>query len=201
MLLFLLSIEQTYVITGRGTVVTGKIEQGNVKITDTLEVIGNNKKKEIITTSCLGLEMFRKSMDYAEVGDNVGVLIKGVKKDDVKRGFILAAPGYIKPYKKFIAKVYVLSAEEGGRKKPFVTNFKPQFFFRTANVTGTIFLPDDVSIAMPGDSLNLTIELIDYCPLNVGLRFVFRESHCTIGAGVITELCGEDDLIFYGISN
>lgn len=190
---FLLSIEQTYVITGRGTVVTGKIEQGNVKITDTLEVIGNNKKKEIITTSCLGLEMFRKSMDYAEVGDNVGVLIKGVKKDDVKRGFILAAPGYIKPYKKFIAKVYVLSAEEGGRKKPFVTNFKPQFFFRTANVTGTIFLPDDVSIAMPGDSLNLTIELIDYCPLNVGLRFVFRESHCTIGAGVITELCGEDD--------
>jgi len=189
---FLLSIEQTYVITGRGTVVTGKIEQGTVKVTDTLEVIGNNKKKEIITTSCLGLEMFRKSMDYAEVGDNVGVLIKGVKKDDVKRGFILAAPGYIKPYKKFIAKVYVLSAEEGGRKKPFVTNFKPQFFFRTANVTGTIFLPDDVSIAMPGDSLNLTVELIDYCPLNVGLRFVFRESHCTIGAGVITELCGED---------
>lgn len=189
---FLLSIEQSYVITGRGTVVTGKVEQGGVKITDSLEIIGNSKKKEILATSCLALEMFRKSMDSAEVGDNVGVLVKGIKKDDVKRGFILAAPGYIKPFKRFKAKVYVLSAEEGGRKKPFVTNFKPQFFFRTANVTGTIILPDDVSIVMPGDSVNLTVELIDYCPLNVGLRFVFRESHCTIGAGVITELFSDD---------
>jgi elongation factor Tu len=185
---FLMCIEQTYVITGRGTVVTGKIEQGMVKLTDNLEIIGSNKKREIYSTICLGLEMFRKSMDVAEVGDNVGVLIKGIKKDEVKRGFVLAAPGYIKPYKKFIAKVYVLSTEEGGRKKPFFNNFKPQFFFRTANVTGTVFLPDDISIVMPGDSLSLTIELIEYCPLNVGLRFIFRESHSTVGAGVITEV-------------
>jgi len=185
---FLLSIEQSYVITGRGTVVTGKIEQGSVKITDNLEIIGNNKRKEIISTVCLGLEMFRKSMDSAEVGDNVGVLIKGIKKDEVKRGFILAAPGFIKPFKKFSAKVYVLSAEEGGRKKPFVNNFKPQFFFRTANVTGTIALPPDINMVMPGDNLTLIVDLIEYCPLNVGLRFVFRESHSTIGAGVITSL-------------
>lgn len=185
---FLLSIEQSYVITGRGTVVTGKIEQGMVKISDNLEIIGNNKRKEIISTVCLGLEMFRKSMDVAEVGDNVGILIKGVKKDEIRRGFVLAAPGFIKPYKKFIAKVYILSSEEGGRKKPFVNNFKPQFFFRTANVTGTVSLPEGVSLAMPGDNLLLTINLIEYCPLNVGLRFVFRESHSTIGAGVITEL-------------
>jgi len=188
---FLMSIEQTYVITGRGTVVTGKIEQGLVKLTDNLEIIGNNKKKEIFSTVCVGLEMFRKSMDAAEVGDNVGVLIKGIKKDEVKRGFVLAAPGYIKPYKKFTAKVYVLSTEEGGRKKPFFNNFKPQFFFRTANVTGTVILPVDVSIVMPGDSLSLTIELIEYCPLNVGLRFIFRESHSTVGAGVITEVISD----------
>lgn len=115
-------------------------------------------------------------------------MIKGVKKDDVRRGFVLAAPGYIKPFRKFAAKVYILSSEEGGRKKPFVSKFKPQFFFRTANVTGTIILPENVSIVMPGDSLELIVELIDYSPLNVGLRFVFRESHCTVGAGVITNL-------------
>jgi len=185
---FLLAIEQSYVITGRGTVVTGKIEQGIIKIADNLEIIGNNKKKDIISTTCLGLEMFRRSMDFAEVGDNVGVLIKGVKKDQVRRGFILSAPGYIKSHKKFVAKVYALSETEGGRKKPFLSNFKPQFFFRTANVTGTIILPDNVSLVMPGDSLHLTIDLIEYCPLNVGLKFVFRESHLTVGAGVITEL-------------
>jgi len=185
---FLLSIEQSYVITGRGTVVTGKIEQGMVKLTDSLEIIGNNKRKEVISTTCLGLEMFRKSMDFAEVGDNVGVLIKGVKKDEIRRGFVLAAPGFIKPFKKFSAKIYVLSAEEGGRKKPFVNNFKPQFFFRTANVTGIVTLPSDLNMVMPGDNVLLNVELIEYCPLNIGLRFVFRESHSTIGAGVITSL-------------
>ena len=124
---FLLSIENSYVITGRGTVVTGKIEQGVITIGDPLEIIGNNKKKEILSTSCVGLEMFRKILIKAEVGDNVGVLLKAVKKDEVKRGFVLAAPSYIKPYKKFIGKVYVLSAAEGGRKKAFVSNFKPHF--------------------------------------------------------------------------
>jgi elongation factor Tu len=189
---FLLSIEQTYVITGRGTVVTGKIEQGVVKLNDSLEIVGNDKRREVISTLCSGLEMFRKSMDVAEVGDNVGVLIKGVKKDEVRRGFILAAPGFIKPFKKFIAAVYILSTAEGGRKKPFVNNFKPQFFFRTANVTGIITLPLEVTMVMPGDKLSFTVELIEYCPLNVGLRFVFRESHATIGAGVITSLVDDD---------
>lgn len=132
--------------------------------------------------------MFRKSMEIAEVGDNVGVLIKGVKKDQVRRGFILAAPGFIKPFKKFIAKVYVLTENEGGRKKPFLSNFKPQFFFRTANVTGSIILDDTVSIVMPGDSLHFTVLLLEYCPLHIGLRFIFRESHKTVGAGVITEV-------------
>jgi len=185
---FILSIEQSYVITGRGTVVTGKIEQGLVKISDSLEIIGNNPKREIISTVCLGLEMFRKSMEIAEVGDNVGILIKGVKKDQVKRGFVIATPGIIKPYKKFSAKVYVLSEAEGGRKKPFLSNFKPQFFFRTANVTGTIILSEENVMVMPGDSPQLIVELIEYCPLNKGLRFIFRESHRTVGAGVISEL-------------
>jgi len=185
---FLLSIEQSYVITGRGTVVTGKIEQGIVKISDSLEIIGSHPKKEIISTICSGLEMFRKSMDIAEVGDNVGVLVKGVKKDQVRRGFVLAAPGLIKPFKKFSAKVYVLSAAEGGRTKPFVNNFKPQFFFRTASVTGAISLNENISLVMPGDSIDLIVDLLEYCPLNKGLRFIFRESHRTVGAGVITEL-------------
>lgn len=181
---FLLSVEQSYMVKGRGTVVTGKVEQGTVKIEDPLELVG----KDVKSTLCMGLEMFHKSMDFAEFGDNVGVLLKGVKKDDAKRGFVLAAPNFIKPHKAFLAKVYVLSGEEGGRKKPFVTNFKPQFFFRTANVTGTIILLGDVSVVMPGDSLTFRVELLDFLPLNVGLRFVMRESHSTIGAGVVTEL-------------
>jgi elongation factor Tu len=191
---FLLAIEQTYVITGRGTVVTGKVEQGVVKISDNLEIIGNSKKKEILTTSCLGLEMFRKSMDYAEVGENIGVLIKGIKKDQVRRGFILAAPGYMKPYKCFVAKVYVLTGKEGGRKTPFLSNFKPQFFFRTANITGTIWLDDPV--AMPGDTLTIKVGLLEFAPLNLGLRFIFRESHTTVGAGVITEFLEDQNLYF-----
>lgn len=181
---FLLCIEQSYVVRGRGTVVTGKVEQGVVKLEDNLELVGRDVK----STVCLGLEMFRKSLDYAEVGDNIGVLIKGVKKDDAKRGYVLAVPGYIKVYKTFFAKVYILTHKEGGRKNAFVTNFKPQFFFRTANITGTIILPEDISVVMPGDSLTLKVDILEFCPLNVGLRFVMRESHCTIGAGVITEL-------------
>jgi elongation factor Tu len=181
---FLLSVEQSYVVKGRGTVVTGKVEQGLVKLEDPLDLVG----RDIKSTICLGLEMFRKSLDLAETGDNVGVLLKNVKKEDAKRGYILAAPGLIKVFKNFNAKIYVLTAEEGGRKKPFLSNFKPQFFFRTANMTGTIILPDNVSVVMPGDSLTLQINLIDLAPLNIGLRFIIRESHLTIGAGVITEL-------------
>ncbi len=181
---FLLSVEQSYVVKGRGTVVTGKIEQGLIKLEDSLELVG----KDIKSTICMGLEMFHKSMDVAEFGDNVGVLLKGIKKDEARRGFVLAAPQFIKPFKSFLAKVYILSGEEGGRKKPFVSNFKPQFFFRTANVTGTIVLLGEVSVVMPGDSLTFRVDLLDLLPLNIGLRFVMRESHSTIGAGVITEL-------------
>jgi elongation factor Tu len=181
---FLLAVEQSYKVKGRGTVVTGKVEQGLIKLEDPLELVG----RDIKNTVCLGLEMFRKSMDFAEVGDNIGVLIKGISQDDARRGFVLAAPGFIKPFKIFEAKVYVLSAAEGGRKNPFVSNFKPQFFFRTANVTGTIILPEGVSVVMPGDSLSFKVELIDPIPLSLGLKFVIRESHSTIGGGVITVL-------------
>ena len=181
---FLLAVEQSYKVKGRGTVVTGKVEQGLIKLDDPLELVG----RVIKSTICLGLEMFRKSMDVAEVGDNIGVLIKGISQDEARRGFVLAAPGFIKPFKNFEAKIYVLSAAEGGRKNPFVTNFKPQFFFRTANITGTIILPEGVSVVMPGDSLTLRVELIDPIPLSLGLKFVIRESHSTIGGGVITAL-------------
>lgn len=181
---FLMAVEQSYMVKGRGTVVTGKIEQGQVKLEDPLELVG----KDIKSTFCMGLEMFHKAMDIAEFGDNVGVLLKAIRKDDARRGFVLAAPGFIKSHKTFNAKVYILSAAEGGRKKPFVSNFRPQFFFRTANVTGTIILLGEVSVVMPGDSLTFRVELLDLLPLNIGLRFVMRESHCTIGAGVITEL-------------
>jgi elongation factor Tu len=181
---FLLSIESTLVAKGRGTVVTGKVEQGKVSINDELEVVGSDIK----TTTCLGLEMFRKSLDYAEVGDNVGILIRGIKKDDVSRGFILCTPGTIKPFNSFNAKVYILTKKEGGRHKGFSSNYKPQFFFRTMNVTGTITLLDNTSFAMPGDSLNINVVLVNKVPLSSGLRFVMREGNLTIGAGVITNL-------------
>ncbi len=167
-----------YVITGRGTVVTGKIEQGILKENDELDLLGHDIKK----TVCLGIEMFHKTMNTAEVGDNVGILIRNIKKDAVKRGFILCAPGSMKIYKNFEAKVYILSKKEGGRHKGFITNYKPQFFFRTSNVTGSVKLPDNVEIVLPGDSLVFNVELVDFCPLNVGLKFVMREGTLTIGA-------------------
>jgi len=136
----------------------------------------------------MGLEMFRKSLEFAEVGDNVGILIRGIKKDEARRGFVLAAPSTIKAYVNFDAKVYILTKKEGGRHKPFVSNYKPQFFFRTANVTGTITLPEGVSVAMPGDSLVVKVLLVEKAALSLGLRFVMREGNLTIGAGVITLL-------------
>lgn len=158
--------------------VTGKIEQGILKENDELDLLGKTLKK----TVCLGIEMFHKSMSSAEVGDNVGILIKNIKKDDVTRGYVLATPGSMKIYKSFEAKVYVLTKKEGGRHKPFITNYKPQFFFRTSNVTGSVILPENVSVVMPGDSLVFKVELVDYCPLNMGLKFVMREGTLTIGA-------------------
>ncbi len=181
---FLMAIEGIFMATGRGTVLTGKIETGVVKIGDALEVVGG---RENIATSCMGLEMFKKSLDIAEVGDNVGVLVKAVKRDDVKRGYILSAINNIKAYSTFKAKIYALTHKEGGRKKPFASNYTPQFFFRTANMTGTIILPEDVSVVMPGDSCQVTVKLVDKVPLNLGLRFVMREGNITIGAGIILE--------------
>jgi elongation factor Tu len=181
---FLMAIEGIFMATGRGTVLTGKIETGVVKIGDALEVVGG---RDNIATSCMGLEMFKKSLDIAEVGDNVGVLVKAVKRDDVKRGYILSAINNIKAYSTFKAKIYALTHKEGGRKKPFASNYTPQFFFRTANMTGTIILPEDVSVVMPGDSCQVTVKLVDKVPLNIGLRFVMREGNITIGAGIILE--------------
>jgi len=181
---FLLPIEHVHLIKGRGTVVTGRVEQGLVKIEDVLDLVG----KSIVNTACLGLEMFRKSLDYAEVGDSVGMLIKGIKKEDVRRGYVLAAPGSMNVHKNFEAKVYILTKKEGGRQNSFLANYSPQFFFRTANITGTINLPEDVSVVMPGDSLTFVVDLVEAAPLNIGLRFVMREGNLTIGAGVITKL-------------
>jgi len=181
---FLLSIEGIFMAIGRGTVLTGKIETGMIKVSDQLEIVGG---RETINTICMGLEMFRKTLDTAEVGDNVGILVKAVKKDEVKRGYILAAVNTIKAYQNFKAKIYVLTKKEGGRHKPFVTNYTPQFFFRTANMTGSIILPEDVSVVMPGDSLVVNIKLVDKVPLNKGLRFVMREGSITIGAGVVLD--------------
>jgi len=188
---FLLPVEHIHAVKGRGTVVTGKVEQGTVKVEDILDLVGPDVK----STLCLGLEMFRKSLEYAQFGDSVGVLLKGIKKrenkkeaEDVKRGYILCKPGLVKPYNKFTAKVYILSAKEGGRKSSFVSNYKPQFFFRTTSVTGSIQLPQDHPVAMPGEHISFDVELFERTPVTMGLRFVMREGNLTVGAGVITEL-------------
>jgi elongation factor Tu len=181
---FLLSIEGVLIARGRGTVVTGKVEQGCVLINDELELLSNTIKN----TNCLGLEMFRKSLDKAEVGDNIGILIRSIKKEEVTRGNVLSKPGFMKIYDKFEAKVYILTKKEGGRHKGFQHNYKPQFFFRTMNVSGSIILPENIQFVLPGDNLNLIINLITKVPLNNGLRFVMREGNLTIGAGVITKL-------------
>jgi elongation factor Tu len=188
---FLMPVEHIHAVKGRGTVVTGKVEQGVIKVDENLELVGPDVK----STLCMGLEMFRKSLDYAQFGDSVGVLLKGIKKkenkkeaEDVRRGYVLAHPGLVKPFSKFSAKVYVLSAKEGGRKSSFSSNYKPQFFFRTNNVTGTIALPMEAPVAMPGEHIIINVELFEKSPLTLGLRFVMREGNLTVGAGVITEL-------------
>jgi elongation factor Tu len=181
---FLLSVEGSLVAKGRGTVITGKVEQGIISINDELELLSTVIKN----TTCLGLEMFRRSLDRAEVGDNVGILIKGIKKEDVTRGNILAAPGYMKLYNTFTCKVYILTKKEGGRHKGFINNYKPQFFFRTLNVTGSIILPEGTETVEPGDNITFKVKLVNNVPINLGLRFIIREGNLTIGAGVITEL-------------
>ena len=182
---FLMSIEDVFTISGRGTVVTGRVERGQLKLNDEVEIVGLKDTKKTVAT---GIEMFRKSLDYAEAGDNAGVLLRGINRDDVERGQVLAKPGSVTPHHKFKAKVYVLSKEEGGRHTPFFSNYRPQFYFRTTDVTGVIELPQGVEMVMPGDNVEMTVELISNVALENGTKFSIREGGRTVGAGTVTEI-------------
>jgi len=182
---FLMPIEDVFTITGRGTVVTGRVERGRVKVGDTVEIVGLRETKSTVVTS---VEMFRKILDYAEAGDNVGVLLRGVAREEVERGQILCKPGSITPHKKFKAQVYVLTKDEGGRHTPFFSNYQPQFYFRTTDVTGTIKLPEGVEMVMPGDNIEMTVELGKLIAVENGTRFSIREGGRTVGAGNVTEI-------------
>lgn len=181
---FLMPIEDVFTITGRGTVTTGRVERGQVKVGDEVEIIGMREeiRKHVVT----GVEMFRKLLDFAEAGDNIGTLLRGVDRNDVERGMVLAKPGSIKPLTKFSAEVYVLTKEEGGRHTPFFAGYRPQFYFRTTDVTGVIELPEGVEMVMPGDNITMKIELITPIAIEEGLRFAIREGGRTVGAGVVT---------------
>ena len=182
---FLMPIEDVFSISGRGTVVTGRIERGVVKVGEEIEIVG---LKDTTKTTCTGVEMFRKLLDQGEAGDNVGVLLRGTKREEVERGQVLSAPGSIKPFKKFKAEAYVLTKEEGGRHTPFFSNYRPQFYFRTTDVTGSVTLEEGSEMVMPGDNVNLTIELITPIAMEKELRFAIREGGHTVGAGVVTEI-------------
>jgi elongation factor Tu len=182
---FLMPIEDVFSITGRGTVVTGKVEQGVVHVGDEIEIVGIRPTSK---TTCTGVEMFRKLLDQGQAGDNIGVLLRGTKKEDVERGQVLAKPGSITPHTHFEAQVYVLTKEEGGRHKPFFSNYRPQFYFRTTDITGSISLPDGVEMCMPGDNTVMTVELINPIAMDEGLRFAIREGGRTVGAGRVTKI-------------
>ena len=184
---FLMSIEDVFTITGRGTVVTGRVERGTLKLNDEVEIVGIKPTKKTVVT---GIEMFRKQLDYAEAGDNAGVLLRGISREEVERGQVLAKPGSVTPHYKFKATVYVLSKEEGGRHTPFFTNYRPQFYFRTTDVTGVITLPEGVEMVMPGDNINIEVELIHPIALEQGTKFSIREGGRTVGAGNVTEIIG-----------
>jgi len=181
---FLMPVEDVFTITGRGTVATGRVERGQVKIGENVEIVGMNEKPRSVVVT--GVEMFRKLLDSAVAGDNIGALLRGVERKDIDRGQVLAKPGSIKPHTKFKAEVYVLSKEEGGRHTPFFTNYRPQFYFRTTDVTGVVHLPEGVEMVMPGDNIQMTIELITPIAIEEGLRFAIREGGRTVGAGVVT---------------
>ena len=183
---FLLAIEDVFSITGRGTVVTGRVERGKIKVGDPVEIVGLSH--EIKKTVATGLEMFRKTLDEAQAGDNIGVLLRGIEKDEVSRGQVLAAPGSITPHTKFEGEVYVLTKEEGGRHTPFFEGYRPQFYFRTTDVTGDVSLPEGVEMVMPGDNVRLTVKLITPIAMEEGLRFAIREGGKTVGAGVVTKI-------------
>jgi len=182
---FLMAVEDVFSIKGRGTVATGRVERGKIKVNDEVEVIGFERDKKTVVT---GVEMFRKQMDEGQAGDNVGCLLRGIEKDDIERGQVLAAPGTIKPHKKFMGEVYVLKKEEGGRHTPFFTNYRPQFYIRTTDVTGSVKLPEDVKMVMPGDSVTVEVELITKVALEEQIRFAIREGGKTVGAGVVTKI-------------
>ncbi|ENS9970386.1 elongation factor Tu, partial [Neisseria gonorrhoeae] len=182
---FLLPIEDVFSISGRGTVVTGRVERGIIHVGDEIEIVG---LKETQKTTCTGVEMFRKLLDEGQAGDNVGVLLRGTKREDVERGQVLAKPGTITPHTKFKAEVYVLSKEEGGRHTPFFANYRPQFYFRTTDVTGAVTLEKGVEMVMPGENVTITVELIAPIAMEEGLRFAIREGGRTVGAGVVSSV-------------
>ena len=182
---FLMAVEDVFSIKGRGTVATGRVERGKIKVNEEVEIIGFERDKKTVVT---GVEMFRKQMDEGQAGDNVGCLLRGVEKEEVDRGQVLAAPGSIKPHKKFTGEVYVLKKEEGGRHTPFFTNYRPQFYIRTTDVTGSVKLPEEVKMVMPGDSVTVEVELITTVALEEQMRFAIREGGKTVGAGVITKI-------------
>ena len=183
---FLMPVEDVFSITGRGTVATGRVERGVVKVQDEVEIVGlsTEKKKTVVT----GVEMFRKLLDQAEAGDNIGVLLRGIDRKDIERGQVLAKPGSIHPHTKFKAQVYVLTKEEGGRHTPFFNGYRPQFYFRTTDVTGVIDLPAGTEMVMPGDNVDMTIELITPIAMEKGLRFAIREGGRTVGSGIVSEI-------------
>jgi elongation factor Tu len=185
---FLMPVEDVFSIGGRGTVVTGKIERGTVKIGEEVEIIGLCLENTTRKVACTGIEMFHKLLDYAESGENVGLLLRGIKRTDIRRGQVLCKPGSIKAHRKFEAQVYVLSKEEGGRHTPFFSNYRPQLFCRTADITGIVCLPEDIKMVLPGDHVRLTIELIAPIALNEGLNFAIREGGKTVGAGVVSSI-------------
>jgi elongation factor Tu len=182
---FLMPIEDVFSISGRGTVVTGRVERGIIKVGDEIAIVG---MKDTTKTTCTGVEMFRKLLDQGEAGDNIGALLRGVKRDEVERGQVLAKPGSITPHRKFKAEVYVLNKEEGGRHTPFFSGYRPQFYFRTTDVTGVVTLDEGVEMVMPGDNATFNVELIVPIAMEQGLRFAIREGGRTVGAGVVSEI-------------
>ena len=182
---FLMPVEDVFSISGRGTVVTGRVERGVLKVGDEIEIVGIRPTQK---TTCTGVEMFRKLLDQGQAGDNIGVLLRGTKREEVERGQVLAKPGTITPHAKFTAEVYVLSKDEGGRHTPFFKGYRPQFYFRTTDVTGTIELPEGVEMVMPGDNITMTVQLISPIAMNEGLRFAVREGGRTVGAGVVAKI-------------
>ncbi len=183
---FLMPVEDVFTITGRGTVATGRVERGQLRTGDELEIVGLKEEKG--KTVCTGIEMFRKTLDYAEAGDNIGALLRGVQRTDIERGQVLSKPGTIHPHTKFVGQVYVLTKDEGGRHTPFFNNYRPQFYFRTTDVTGIISLPAGVEMCMPGDNIDMTVELIAPIAIEEGLRFAIREGGRTVGSGVVIEI-------------